>query len=178
MEQFACGYCGIAQRVERIGGTVALKPVTDAIAKVQLGTDKTAAELALHRLPHEINALTWQRSQSEAYWQQELTRVRGTGLDKLLLVGLACIVVTVGLLAAIASQISPASALVGLLLGFVLCAVASVMVMISLHRKISATRDETIRRILAARVDQIGRLDEQIRVLSEKLERNRAIANS
>jgi predicted RNA-binding Zn-ribbon protein involved in translation (DUF1610 family) len=42
MEHFACGYCGIEQFVERKGGTVSLKPVTDAIIRVQVGTDKTA----------------------------------------------------------------------------------------------------------------------------------------
>ena len=37
------------------------KKVTDAIDKVQKGTDKTAAELALTRLPQELNALKQQR---------------------------------------------------------------------------------------------------------------------
>lgn len=53
MNQFACGYCGVGQLVERKGGTVALKHVTDAISKVQVGTDKTAAELAIRRLQDE-----------------------------------------------------------------------------------------------------------------------------
>jgi len=47
MTEFACGYCGSNLIVERKGGTVSLKSVTDAIGKVQIGTDKTAAELAL-----------------------------------------------------------------------------------------------------------------------------------
>ena len=54
---FACGYCGAAQIVERRGGTVALRLVTDAISKVQVGTDKTAAELAIRRLKDEITEL-------------------------------------------------------------------------------------------------------------------------
>jgi predicted RNA-binding Zn-ribbon protein involved in translation (DUF1610 family) len=45
MERFACGYCGTEMIVQRRGGTVALKAVTEAIQKVQIGTDKTAAEL-------------------------------------------------------------------------------------------------------------------------------------
>jgi predicted RNA-binding Zn-ribbon protein involved in translation (DUF1610 family) len=63
MERFACGYCGTDQVVLRSGGTVSLKPVEDAIHKVQVGTDKTAAELALVRLPKELAEL-------EASWRQ------------------------------------------------------------------------------------------------------------
>src|SRR5215210_5749739 len=54
MSRFACGYCGAEQLVERKGGTVFLKSVTDAISKVQVGTDKTAAELAIKRLEGEL----------------------------------------------------------------------------------------------------------------------------
>lgn len=54
MERFACGYCGSQQMVQRRGGTVALRPVVDAVARIQVGTDKTAAELALVRLGQEL----------------------------------------------------------------------------------------------------------------------------
>jgi DNA-directed RNA polymerase subunit RPC12/RpoP len=64
MEAFACGYCGSQQMVQRRGGTVALKLVTDAISKVQVGTDRTAAELAIQRLQKEIDALTIRRQQA------------------------------------------------------------------------------------------------------------------
>lgn len=53
MERFACGHCGTDWIAQRRGGTVALKAVTEAIQKVQIGTDKTAAELALLRLGRE-----------------------------------------------------------------------------------------------------------------------------
>jgi ribosomal protein S27E len=42
MERFACGYCGTELIAQRRGGTVALRAVTEAIKKVQIGTDKTA----------------------------------------------------------------------------------------------------------------------------------------
>jgi ribosomal protein S27AE len=54
MSRFACGYCGAALAVERRGGTVALKGVEEAVARVQVGTDKTAAELAIARLTREL----------------------------------------------------------------------------------------------------------------------------
>ena len=57
MEHFACGYCGSEMLVQRRGGTVILKAVTEAIHKVQIGTDKTAAELAIVRLNKELEEL-------------------------------------------------------------------------------------------------------------------------
>jgi predicted RNA-binding Zn-ribbon protein involved in translation (DUF1610 family) len=57
MDQFACGYCGTELFIQRKGGTVALKPLTDAINKVQVGTDKTAAELAIPRLQEDLKQL-------------------------------------------------------------------------------------------------------------------------
>jgi DNA-directed RNA polymerase subunit RPC12/RpoP len=57
MERFACGYCGAEMVVQRRGGTVALKGVTEAIGKVQVGTDKTAAELAISRHEKELAEL-------------------------------------------------------------------------------------------------------------------------
>lgn len=57
MSTFACGYCGASQIVERSGGTVSLKLLTTAISNVQIGTDKTAAELAINRLKDELREL-------------------------------------------------------------------------------------------------------------------------
>ncbi len=56
IDRFACSYCGHELLVQRSGGIVALKDVSEAIKGVQIGTDKTAAELAMKRLEQEINA--------------------------------------------------------------------------------------------------------------------------
>jgi ribosomal protein S27AE len=56
MSRFACGYCGATLAVERRGGTIALKGVVDAVERVQVGTDKTAAELAIARLTRELES--------------------------------------------------------------------------------------------------------------------------
>lgn len=52
---FACAYCGNNVMVEKDEGIISLR-LTDAIAQVQRGTDKTAAELAIVRLNKEIAA--------------------------------------------------------------------------------------------------------------------------
>jgi len=74
MDRFACGYCGSAQIVERRGGTVALRLMVDAVARVQVGTDKTAAELAIVRLEREI-------ASTYAQWQTDRNRVYGIRLS-------------------------------------------------------------------------------------------------
>jgi hypothetical protein len=57
MERFACRNCGAEMIVQRRGGTVGLKSITKAIRGIQIGTDKTAAELALLRLQNEVAIL-------------------------------------------------------------------------------------------------------------------------
>jgi hypothetical protein len=74
MNHFACGYCGVEQFVERRGGTVALKAVTGAIEKVRVGTDKTAAELAIRRLKEESQQLG-------ILYRQRLTRANSQKSD-------------------------------------------------------------------------------------------------
>ncbi len=57
MERFACSYCRSEMIVQRRGGTVALREIQSAIKGVQVGTDRTAAELALVRLEKELHEL-------------------------------------------------------------------------------------------------------------------------
>ncbi len=57
MDRFSCGFCGTELVAQRRGGTVALRAVTEAISKVQVGTDKTAAELAITRYEKELQVV-------------------------------------------------------------------------------------------------------------------------
>jgi predicted RNA-binding Zn-ribbon protein involved in translation (DUF1610 family) len=54
MDRFACRYCGTEMMVHRRGDTVALKTVAEAIQRLQAGTDKAAAELAIVRIEKEL----------------------------------------------------------------------------------------------------------------------------
>ncbi len=69
VENFSCGYCGAAQIILRQGGTISLKLVGDAIKRVQVGTDKTAAELAIKRLSGELEGVQ-QAVNDNAYMKQ------------------------------------------------------------------------------------------------------------
>jgi predicted RNA-binding Zn-ribbon protein involved in translation (DUF1610 family) len=57
IERFACRYCGNEHMVRRSGGIVSLKAVTEGLKHVQVGVDKTAAELAIRRLKEEMSEL-------------------------------------------------------------------------------------------------------------------------
>ncbi len=57
IDRFACAHCGQEHIVNRNGGIISLTPVMDALNKVGIGVDKTAAELAIVRLHKEIGEL-------------------------------------------------------------------------------------------------------------------------
>jgi predicted RNA-binding Zn-ribbon protein involved in translation (DUF1610 family) len=76
MERLACAHCGTEQMVERSGGAVHLQSVKEAISKVQVGTDKTAAELAITRLSNERESLVNVRFLREQYWNNECATKR------------------------------------------------------------------------------------------------------
>jgi predicted RNA-binding Zn-ribbon protein involved in translation (DUF1610 family) len=124
MDQFACGYCGSAQIVERRGGTVALRLVVDAVARVQAGTDRTAAELALVRLEKEIVRVNTQ-------WQvaSRAFSLSHSSSSSIAVIGMACalIIGMVALVGALASGGSPGQfavffvLVVGAIAAFVFC---------------------------------------------------------
>lgn len=57
VERFACGHCRNEHIIRRSGGIVSIAKVVDGLAQVQVGTDRTAAELAIVRLNKEIQEL-------------------------------------------------------------------------------------------------------------------------
>jgi len=86
-DRFACAHCGTQVLVERRGGTIALKALTDAIARVQIGTDKTAAELALARYQVEARELHARLAALRDNQSREVGRGFGCGAV-LLVIGL------------------------------------------------------------------------------------------
>jgi hypothetical protein len=82
MDRFACGYCGIKMVVQRRGGTVVLAPA-EAIHRIHIGTDETAAELALARLTEEKQKLVKRR---ETLLDEKFRRTKwGFGIGGVLL---------------------------------------------------------------------------------------------
>jgi ribosomal protein S27E len=56
-ERFACGYCGTEVVVQSKGGTIILRAVTEAIKRVEIGTEKTAAELVITRYETDLKRI-------------------------------------------------------------------------------------------------------------------------
>jgi predicted RNA-binding Zn-ribbon protein involved in translation (DUF1610 family) len=65
-DRFACAYCGKEHMVRRAAGAALVKPVTEAMARVQAGVDRAASELAIRRLKVEMAELASQTSQIDA----------------------------------------------------------------------------------------------------------------
>lgn len=61
IDDFACGYCGVQQHVERGGGIVSLRRMEEALDDVKLGTNRAASEFALRRLHADVNAICAKR---------------------------------------------------------------------------------------------------------------------
>ncbi|HEY0586154.1 MAG TPA: hypothetical protein VGD52_08495 [Pseudoduganella sp.] len=64
IEDFACGYCGVSQHVERSGGIVSLRRVEETLDEVKLGTNRAASEFALTRLRSDLSAICAQRDKA------------------------------------------------------------------------------------------------------------------
>lgn len=67
IDDFACGYCGVQQHVERGGGVVSLRRMEETLDDVKLGTNRAASEFALRRLHADLNAIcAWRDSEVKA----------------------------------------------------------------------------------------------------------------
>jgi len=62
IDRFACSHCGREHIVKRSGGIISLSPVMDVLKRVEVGVDRTAAELAITRLQREIVGLQLNRN--------------------------------------------------------------------------------------------------------------------
>ncbi len=150
MDRFACRYCGTELLVQRRGATVSLKPVQEAIRRVQVGTDRTAAELAIARYEKELLQL-----QKE---QAAVQSAAGDGLSGFL-IGVALLGLLIVLIAASGGR-SPAEVYV---LGVGFCLAGAAGLPVTLKR----FRDWRRRRLaeLRAKIDQLeGRLRHDARL--------------
>lgn len=57
IERFSCGHCGNEHVVRRSGNAISLAPIVHGLKEVKVGVDKTASELAIKRIPQEIEEI-------------------------------------------------------------------------------------------------------------------------
>jgi predicted RNA-binding Zn-ribbon protein involved in translation (DUF1610 family)/uncharacterized membrane protein (DUF485 family) len=69
--RFVCPACGSEVSIGRNHPNFSFESVIEAVAKLQAGTDKTFAELAIRRLQEELEDLQEQRQELEAAYQNQ-----------------------------------------------------------------------------------------------------------
>jgi DNA-directed RNA polymerase subunit RPC12/RpoP len=109
MDSFACRYCGTRMVVQRRGGTVGLKSLEEAVGRVQAGTDKTAAELALVRYKQELEEVLKERDRLRQSYEDPKFRYTGYGVMAIalgLMVGILAAVFQSGTAAVIAVAVA------------------------------------------------------------------------
>jgi predicted RNA-binding Zn-ribbon protein involved in translation (DUF1610 family) len=165
MERFACGYCGTEQIVLRRGGTVSLKPVEEAISKVQVGTDKTAAELALVRLRGELAEVEgkWQDWESH-FAQRRATETGGQATVLLILLAILFGIAALGLF----SGNETAAA--------VWCGVATLALTALVARSVVRS-NRTMKRIEAERLTKWQLFSDQMESIRSQIGKHRQVVN-
>lgn len=157
MTTFACGYCGTEIVVERRGGTVSLRVVTDAIHRVEAGTAKTAAELALVRLKQDLSRKEAERNRmaTEASHPSAIHALFGYGVFGVIL----------GIGFALASLVPDAGVILIVLFG-----VGGVVAMLSLLQRAKRKRAQDFQERLAS-------LDREVASLNTQIAERHAVAN-
>ena len=163
MSEVACGYCGTNLAIERRGGTVALRMVTEAIGKVQAGTDKTAAELAIRRLSEEIADLQRNRAEWVKYKNE-----RSLLLQNQLIGGIVVAVVSASLITAVITRFGdPGISFV--ILVVILALIITPIVWLNTSAK---------KRLMLKVAEELRPFDNAIADKEQRLRKNRAIAES
>lgn len=178
MQQFACGFCGTSVLVERRGGTVSLKPIEEAIRRVQVGTDKTAAELAIPRLEKELaaadGALLTEKAKLAAAKTKQASAVAGARGAPGCVIG---VLLSSWIVAKIwGLQYAGGTVVLAVVVAFILFIVAS-----RVAAKVNPADNRTVKAADAevATLDaRIATLRAQLDALTEQLRKAREIANS
>jgi hypothetical protein len=201
MERLACAHCGTQQIVQRSGGAIHLQGVAETLSRVQVGTDKTAAELAIARLTKERQEVIDNRHRREQYWVQNRNQKVFTWSQTLesknrsvnimaALAGLIGSIPGVGVGRAsgrIALFLTGNSGLEGFftLIGFLTTVTLCVAVIMVLMRRspnydpktLESARNQDIAVTNAQMNSDLARFDAEIHSLSTKIQKQRDIAN-
>lgn len=194
VNQLACGHCGTSQVVQREGGAIHLKELAHTLSRVQAGTDKTAAELAIARLTREQEQLV----ENRRTYEEQMAHRRNSRLrfwSELIATRQQHLVVSVliGLIAGVIIGIPVSTRLfgggnyndIGLLLT-VIAALAGVFIADRVYRRIThynhkdlvSARDQEILAIDAEVTSSRTEFDRQMRDYSERIRKNSEVANT
>ena len=184
MSDFACGYCGANVTVQRRGGTVSLS-LDEAFERVQVATDKTAAELALGRLTEELakaerDRINVERETAAGVAEREATiarRLEGK-MDRNFAVGVfvvAWIVFTIIVKAF--KSLEGASGIIGIVLAGVVTIPVGAILLRGRAAQVQRLKRE-IEKVRRKGKEDLANVDGQIEDIRTRLAKNRAIAES
>lgn len=201
VDRLACAHCGTQQLVQRDGGTIHLKEFADTLSRVRIGTDKTAAELAISRLTKEQESLVNRRQQAQQEFQLRydqsanswrlLIQERETTVTIVTVVAGFLGLILTGFLGSLINVVidsligSVDHVTVVILLGFVMAPGFAILGYLLTQRTDKYNSDK-LRKLqnhqLALQKTQASvahsRLDSQIRALAVQISKNRNIADS
>lgn len=184
VDRFICLHCGTQQLVKRGGGIISLHPLVEGIARVQQGTDKTAAELAIRRLTEELTVAQAEAENALAATRDESApvkvEVKASNLEALSLWGgIMALFMSLGLALQLSSE-SMAFCMLPLIAGI---ALLIIYIPLRLNRgkrlRIAKAEAEQAReKAQVARQEYANKKAEKVREIQAALERNRRIVNS
>jgi predicted RNA-binding Zn-ribbon protein involved in translation (DUF1610 family) len=167
VSQFACGYCGANQIVERSGGAVSLSLITDAIYQVRAGTDKTAAELAIVRLQNELHQLEYHHAYQAKLDDNsiELRRKQATGN------------IALGVIFSFLAWVFISLAVQNILITILLLCVSGIIIYLVRSKSI-ASMDRDTKNMEQQKKINLQPIEYHIQELNQKLAHQKQIANS
>jgi predicted RNA-binding Zn-ribbon protein involved in translation (DUF1610 family) len=176
IDRFACGHCGNEHVVKRSGGVVALAPVVEGLAKVQVGVDKTASELEVARIERELAVLYSDSEASIALVEERLAAWERHFEDPgWKWWGLLAIVSGIAAVANIPNIRPDGNPITALLLGAVAAAFALISAVT--NRRSTRAAAECFAAANTADAD-VARLDEDILCKEEELEQYRQMVST
>lgn len=188
MNRLACGHCGTQQMVERSGGAIHLRGVAEALFKVQVGTDKTAAELAINRISKELEAAYYQRAEREQYWLSIRTQKlyewntflagRKKTVSTITIITLIVCLIPFGIAARANSEIVYFICLIAAIVGTVLVRNAMNKTGKYNPRKLQDDCNKELADLDRQIAGDLGEADKYITALNAKIQQNYQIANS
>ena len=198
INRLACGHCGTQQIVERSGGAIYLRGIAEAISKVQVGTDKTAAELALARISNEIEVTHYQRTERVEYWMSIKTQklykwkvfieAKNRKLNHYAMLAAICGVIPIGIFAFLISRLIPDQFIAVIFIIMVILFTMPIIIFFEKNRlekkdednpdKLQENCNKEISSLDQLIAKDLSEIDGKIVALNDKLQQNYQIANS
>jgi predicted RNA-binding Zn-ribbon protein involved in translation (DUF1610 family) len=166
--RYVCPNCGSEVSTNRSNNNFSTEPVVAAVSKVQLSTDKTAAELAIQRLQKELGALQIQRQQIANEYQES-----GTS-GKLNSLGIGLVVTLLFFVMGLGYDLYTEKELIGIWVGSALGVIAAIIIHFIYGKQLERSSQE----IAKSLQKDLSACDRRIYETKKRLTNNLMVVNS